>query len=139
MPTYSSRLTTVQLAVADLQDTTTTNPKTRARVGVYDEITECADKMAKASIHGTLDEIPVSTEANNSTPILFLGKFRNMPFFLVRAGKAFFEPNAEGRRTRRPARVPQDATLPQPSVLQYGSQASSPNEPQGYDERREDG
>lgn len=34
----------------------------------------------------------------------FLGKLEDMPFFMVRAGKDFFDPDTNGKRTRRPAR-----------------------------------
>jgi hypothetical protein len=106
MPTYYSRLTTVQLAVADLRKTTTTKPKTRPHPSVYEEINSCATEFAKASVNGTLDESPVHTDDDNHSHVRFLGTYGNMPFFMVQAGKAFFELETEERRTRRPARVP---------------------------------
>lgn len=106
MPTYYSRSTTIQLGVADLQDTTTIELESRSRSAVYDEVTSCAAKFARASINGTLDETPILTEDASQTHARFLGQFSNMPFFMVRAGMGFFNSEAEGRRTRRPARVP---------------------------------
>ena len=106
MPTYYSRLTTVQLAVADLQDTTTTKPESRFTSAAFDQISICAAKFARASITGTLDETPILTEDAKQTHVRFLGKFSDMPFFIVRAGQSFFDLGIEGGRTRRPARVP---------------------------------
>lgn len=42
-----------------------------------------------------------------------------MPFFMVRAGKGFFDPSIAGKRTRRPARVP-------PSIVDPVSRPQSP-------------
>lgn len=109
MPTYYSRLTTVQLAVADLRKTTTSKPKTRPHPSVYEEINACATEFAKASVNGTLDENPIHTEDEKHSHVRYLGTSGNMPFFIVQAGKAFFEPETEGKRTRRPARVPHSA------------------------------
>lgn len=142
MPTYYPRWTAVQLAVADLRDTTTSKPESRSHRGVNEEIARCAAKFAKASENGTLDETPISTEDVNRSDMRYrsgmryLGKSGNMPFFMVRAGRAF----------RRVARVPpylpvnsvsgpQYSTFLQSSAINDGVRAESANKPRG----REDG
>lgn len=123
MPTYYSRLTSVQLAVADLRDTTTIKPESRPHPAVYDEITSCAAKFARASINGTLDETPILTEDANRSHMRFLGKPPNMPFLMVRVGEAFDDLEVEGKRTRRPARVP-------PSIMNPVSRSQNPTSSQ---------
>ena len=143
MPTYYSRLTSVQLAVTHLQDTTTTGPETLIRSNVSDEISRCAAKFAEASINGTLDETPIRTGDLNTSDVRFLGKHGNMPFLMVRAGKAFFEPDTEGRRTRRPARVPasiegvdgsKNLISTQLSAITHNEQSECPTKPVGHDD-----
>ncbi len=116
MPTYYSRMTAVQLAVADLPTTTTSDPQTRPYPGVYDEISDCAAEFAKASTNGTLDETPVPTEDDNRSHVRFIGTSGDMPFFMVQAGRGFFDMDQQEKRNRRPFRVP-------PSVINLVSAA----------------
>lgn len=135
MPTYYSRNTSIQLAVADLQDTTTISPESRAHSTVHFEVTSCAAKFARASINGTLDEAPILTEDANQTHVRSLGKFSEMPFFIVRAGMSIFSSELEGRRSRRPARVPSSIKspvfMPRNSTSLESSAASHSDEARG--------
>ena len=152
MPTYYPRWTTVQLAVADLADTTINKPESRSHPGVNEEISRCTAKFAKASENGTLDETPISTEDVNRSDMRYrsgmhyLGKSGNMPFFMVRAGRAFLELDTAESGTRRAARVPpylpvnsvsrpQYSTFLQSSAINDGVKAERANKPRG----REDG
>lgn len=112
MPTYYSRKTSIQLAIADLRDTTTISPESRSHSAVHYEVSNCAAKFARASINGTLDETPIFTEDANQTHVRALGKFSETPFFIVRAGMSIFRSELEGRRSRRPARVPPSIKSP---------------------------
>ena len=131
MPTYYSRSTSVQLAVADLRDTTTVKPESRSHTPVHDEVTNCAAKFARASINGTLDETPILTEDANQSHMRYLGKLSEMPFLMVRAGMSFFNSEIEGRRTRRPARNPasrpQSSTPLQSSAVGHSDEAGGAN------------
>lgn len=128
MPTYYSRNTSIQLAVADLQDTTIINPEGRSPSAMDDEVASCAAKFAKASINGTLDETSILTEDANQTHMRCLGEFSEMPFFMVRAGMSFFNSETEGRRSRRPARVPPSTVNPvsRPRPIQPSMTSPSP-------------
>lgn len=104
MPTFYAKSTTVQLSAADLECATT--PKIRAAQGT--EATESTRDvvfaLAKASKDGTLSEIAINGPDGHH--VQFLGENEDMPFFVVRAGKNFFDPDAPEKRNRRPARLP---------------------------------
>ena len=108
MPRFAGVGTTIQLSVADLRRTTTLNPGTQQSVAVTESIKYVAQEFARGSIDGTLTETPLCTEDGNEdeSHMQFLGKLRNMPFYMVQAGKNFFHLRTKEKRNRRPFRVP---------------------------------
>ena len=112
MPTLYARSTTVQLSVADLKTTTTTNYKPSVGSNIA-EVTKNAAEFARGSRNGTLTEIPLYTE-DSGTHMRFLGRHHNMPFFMVQAGKHFFDRKIGKLRTRKPQRDPSVKALPAP-------------------------
>ena len=104
MPTFYAQKTTVQLSVADLERATTPNPRTQQSLVASKSIRNIAQEFAKGSKDGTLTETPFYTE--DGSHMRFLGKRGTMPFFMVHAGKNFFDLATKEKRNRRPARVP---------------------------------
>lgn len=104
MPTYYATNTTIQLSIADLDRTTTLNPRTQQSHTVSESIENAALEFDRGSKDGTLTETPLCTE--DESHIRFLGTPGHMPFFMVHAGKNLFDLNTEEKRNRRPTRVP---------------------------------
>ena len=104
MPTFYAQKTTVQLSVADLGRATTPNPRTQQCHAASESIRNIAREFARGSRDGTLTETPLHTE--DGSHVRFLGKQENMPFFMVHAGKNFFDSTTKEKRNRRPARMP---------------------------------
>lgn len=104
MPTLYGANTTVQLSVADLKLATSPNPRTNQRPEVTADVERTLLEFAKGSRNGTLDETPLYAE--NGSHLRFLGKHQDMPFFIVHAGRLFFDANSKGKRNRRAARIP---------------------------------
>lgn len=104
MPTLYARSTTVQLSVADLKTTTTTNykPSLGSNMG---EVTNNTAEFARGSRNGTLTETPLYTD-DSGTHMRFLGRHKNMPFFIVQAGKHFFDRKIDKVRKLKPHRDP---------------------------------
>lgn len=105
MPTLYSRLTTVQLSISDLADATTARPVTHQSKEATDNVQDATEALIKGSRDATLTEDLLYTDDEQSR-IRFLGKYQDMPFFMVHAGKDYFNLDDNGRRTRRPARLP---------------------------------
>lgn len=105
MPTFYAQKTTVQLSVADLGWTTTLNPHTQQSIATSESIRNVAHEFARGSKDGTLTETPLYTKDGKKSHVRFLGKHGNMPFFMVHAGKNFFDLTTK-ERNRRPDRVP---------------------------------
>lgn len=103
MPTFYGRETTVQLSVAELGRATTSKPRTQQSLAASESIRNVAQEFARGSKDGTLTETPIYTD--DGSHVRFLGKQRDMPFFMVHAGKNFFDLNSKEKRNRRPARV----------------------------------
>lgn len=143
MPTFFSRWTTVQLSVADLPKTTINDPKLRKGQDVYEGISNTTLEFAKASRNGTLAETPLN-DSETGSHMRYLGVNEDMPFFIVHAGKDFFNPNTNEPRNRWPERVPPEAfdqapvrlasSLPSPSMVN----ASVYEEPAAKGEEGED-
>ena len=104
MPTLYSAETTVQLSVADLKLATSPNPRTNQRPEATADVQRTLLEFTKGSRNGTLDETPLYAE--NGSHLRFLGKHQDMPFFMVHAGKNFFDANSKEKRNRRAARIP---------------------------------
>lgn len=104
MPTFYALKTTVQLSVADLGRATTLNPHTQQSLAASKVIRNAAQEFARGSKDGTLTETPLYAE--DGSHVRFLGKQGNMPFFMVHAGKSFFDSTTKEKRNRRPARIP---------------------------------
>ena len=104
MPTLYARSTTVQLSVADLENTTTIDykPSLGSNMG---EVTNNAAEFARGSRNGTLTETPLYTD-DSGTHMRFLGRHQNMPFFIVQAGKHFFDRKIDKVRKQNPHRDP---------------------------------
>lgn len=104
MPTLYARSTTVQLSVADLKTTTTTDykPSLGSNMG---EVTNNAAEFARGSRSGTLTETPLYIDDSGSH-MRFLGRHQNMPFFIVQAGKHFFDRKIDKVRKQNPHRDP---------------------------------
>lgn len=110
MPTFYACKTTIQLSVADITRATTPNPRSVQCPEASQNIRSTAQEFARGSKDGTLTETPLLTE--DGSHIRFLGKHQDMPFFMVHAGKTFFELDASEKRNRRPARVPLGGPAP---------------------------
>lgn len=112
MPTLYARSTTVQLSVADLKATTTTKhkPSVGSNMG---EVTKNATEFVRGSRNGTLTEIPLYTD-DGGTNMRFLGRHQNMPFFMVQAGKHYFDRKIGKVRTRKPQRDPSEKAVQAP-------------------------
>ena len=116
MPTYQGLNTAVQLSVTDLNRATTRNPSTKHGPAASECIRRIAQEFARGSKDGTLTETLLSTkdktyiEFPGETPLSmgYLGNPRRMPFFMVHAGKNFFDLTTKEHRNRRPYRVPLD-------------------------------
>ena len=106
MPTFYAQNTTVQLSVADLARATTSKPHTQQSHATSESIRNVAQEFTRGSKDGTLTETPFYTNDQDGGHLRFLGKIRNMPFFMVHAGKNFFDVNTKEKRNRRPARLP---------------------------------
>ncbi len=104
MPTLYASSTTIQLSVADLAKTTTTDPKPLLSSNVED-VARISAEFARGSRYGTLTEIPLYTNETHSH-MRFLGTNQDMPFFMVQAGKTFFDRSSDKTHTRTPERVP---------------------------------
>ena len=104
MPTFHGQDTTIQLSVADLGRAITTTTGLRQSIPVSESIRNIALEFARGSKDGTLTETPLYAE--NESHVGFLGHNRTMLFFMVDAGKTFFDPNTNERRNRRAARIP---------------------------------
>ena len=104
MPRFAGAETTVQLSVADLRRTTTLYPRTQQTVVGSESVKTVAQEFARGSIDGTLTETLLCTE--DGEQIQFLVKLRTMPFYMVQAGKNFFDLITKEKRNRRPVRVP---------------------------------
>lgn len=102
MPTLHSHSTTVQLSVANIPKVITENPQTGQCNASTTNIKNVELEFAKASGNGTLAEDALS--GDDGRHVDFLGKYQNMPFLLVRAGKDFYSPNAAQKTTMRPAK-----------------------------------
>jgi len=107
MPTYYARETTVQLSVADIGRSTTLSPSHRQSYEATQNIEIASQEFVKASRNGTLTEDALLDEETGSH-VRFLGQARDMPFFIVRAGRTFFDFGLEPhqKRNRRSARLP---------------------------------
>lgn len=77
------------------------------------EVTKNAAEFARASRNGTLAEIPLYAD-DVGTHMLFLGRHQNMPFFMVQAGKHFFDRKIDKVRTRKPQRDPSERAVQAP-------------------------
>ena len=104
MPTFHANSTTVQLSVADLKPTITSDIQTGQSKQTTEQVREIAAEFAKWSVNGTLRETPIN--GSDGHRMRFLGKLEDMPFFMVWAGKQFFSPDSVGLMQRRPPRVP---------------------------------
>ena len=105
MPTLYSRSTAIQLSVSHLSEATTAHPIPHQSPEARSNIQNATNSLVKASRNGTLMEDPINS-TDGESHLRFLGKKQDMPFFLVQAGKDYFNPNASGRRTKRPIRSP---------------------------------
>jgi len=102
MPTLYSHSTSVQLSVANLVKATTQNPQPRQCSASTASIKHIDLEFAKASKDGTLAETALL--GDDGRHLRFLGDHEDMPFFMVRAGKDFFNSNDTEKTTKRPAR-----------------------------------
>ena len=114
MPTNHGRKTTIQLSVAELGNVITQNPQNRQCAQTTSSITKTDLEFIETSKDGTLAEQPLN--GKDDSHVQFLGKHEDMPFFMVRAGKELFNPNAPGRRNRRPAKTVKQQKTDRPAV-----------------------
>ena len=104
MPTFYSNNTTIQLSTASLQKSTTPNPLINKSTQSTKNIESALDQLTKGSLEGTLSETAVEDEVAGST-VRFLGKHRDMPFLMVRAGEGFFDQGSHGRSIKSVAKM----------------------------------
>ena len=106
MPTLYSRLTTAQLSITDFTEATTAHPLQHQCKDARANIQHASKALVYGSRDRTLTEDPIYTQ-NSQSHIHFLGEYEDIPFFMVHAGKDYFDPHtSKGGRTRRPARSP---------------------------------
>lgn len=98
MPTYYPKRTTVQLALVDLQATTTTEPITGSDFN--------NEEFALGSMQGTLKELPVS-QKKPDTSLSFIGFDHSIPFYMVNSGVELYDQSLDKAHTRKPERVPE--------------------------------
>lgn len=101
MPKFYCRKTTVQLSVADLAKTTI-DPKSYFSSAA--DTVAIAAEFVRESKYGTLTELPLYTEGSNSH-IRHLDAPNNFPFFMVHAGKHFFDPSTKQNHSQEPERI----------------------------------
>ena len=101
---YSGK-TTVQLSIAELEQTTDRYASTGQSIRQTNAIKHTAHEFAKASLNGTLSETYI-LDPEDGLHTQFIGKQKNTPFFMVQAGKNLFSPTASERRNSKPARIP---------------------------------
>jgi len=118
MPTTYGRNTTLQLSVADLAKVTPPNPRPKQCPETTSSVGQIELQFAKASSNGTFAEEPLNGE--DGRHLRFLGKHEDLPFFMVHAGKEFFNPNDLARRTRRPAKTVKQQTTDKLSLYDSG-------------------
>lgn len=106
MPTYYSKRTTIQLAVVNLEATTTTDPRIRVGIEQVEHLANIATEFALGSMHGTMKESPVSKE-DPPHSMAYLGFDDDMPFFMVHAGVDLYGQSHDKTHTRKPERVPE--------------------------------
>lgn len=105
MPTFYSRTTAIQLSVSDLSEATTLHPMSHQSKEATNNVQDVTKAFVKGSRYRTLMEDPINIRDTQSH-IDFLGKDRDMPFFMVQAGKDYFNQDNSGGRTKRPIRLP---------------------------------
>ena len=107
MPTFYAAGTTIQLSTAPLDNVITTNPIQSKCPQTTKEVEDISYEFAEASKAGTLNEDALKDELTGSN-VRFLGKNRDLPFFMVGSGKKFFDDVLERgqKRTKRAARIP---------------------------------
>ena len=114
MPTLYGRNTTVQVSLADLGKVITQNPRPKQCPETTNSIGKIELEFINASRNATLAEQSLLGE--DEKHLRFLGRHEDMPFFMVRVGKDFFNPNAAERKTRRAARTVRQQTTDKVSV-----------------------
>lgn len=114
MPKFYGRNTAIQVSVAELAKVTTQNPRPRQCPESTSSIGKIELEFTKASKEATLAE--ESLNGKDGRHLRFLGTNEDMPFFMVQAGKNFFNPDAMARRTRRPAKSLKQQTTDKVSV-----------------------
>lgn len=119
MPTLHSHSATIQLSVANIPKVITENPQTGQCNASTRNIKNVELEFAKASGNSTLAEDVLL--GDDGRHLDFLGKHENMPFFLVRAGKDFYSPNAAQKTTIRPAKSVRAQTSESIALYDSGS------------------
>ena len=129
MPTLYCRSTTIQLSISGLTLATTAYPVPHQSREARDNIQHATEALVKGSRDGTLTEDPLYSEKTQSH-INFLGKNQDMPFFMVHAGKDYFDSQNNKRgRNRRVARSPlvETNSRPAPGLSSTGVNTSGSN------------
>ena len=103
MPTSYGHNTSVQLSIADLGKVITKNPQTRQCPESTSSIAKTEQQFTQASIDGTLAE--ESLCGDNGRHLQYIGPHQELPIFIVRVGKSFFDPNVMIRRFARSAKT----------------------------------
>ena len=119
MPTSYGRNTSVQLSVASLASVITPKPRCKQCPETSSCIRQIELAFTEASTEGTLAEESINGE--DGRHLQFLGRNKDLPFFMVRAGKDFYNPNATTKTTRQPAKTVEQQTTEKLSLYDVGS------------------
>ena len=117
MPKNYGRNTSIQLSVADLAKVITQNPRPKQCPETTSSAASIESEFLKSSEHWTLAEETFYDQ--DGRHLWFLGKAKDIPFFMVHAGKDFFDPNPLVKQTRKPAKTIKQQQADNVSVYEH--------------------
>ncbi|KAL9110697.1 MAG: hypothetical protein Q9187_008019, partial [Circinaria calcarea] len=102
MPTFYARSTTIRLSTADHALTTTAKPVGHSSKEAADHLQNIMAEFAKGAEGGGMSETSIDDKESGSH-IRFLGKRKDMPFFMIRTGKDSLSSNNPTGKREAPA------------------------------------
>ena len=110
MPTFYARSTTIRLSTADHALTTTAKPVGHSSKEAADHLQNIIAEFANGAEGGGMSETSIDDKESGSH-IRFLGKRKDMPFFMIRAGKDSLSSNNPTGKREAPAVPPPEASV----------------------------
>ncbi|MCJ1299473.1 hypothetical protein MMC08_002265 [Hypocenomyce scalaris] len=122
MPTYFARSTKVELSVSSLAKSTDQGPLSHRDAQTKIKLQAAASELSNGTV---LKEMPIYTD-NGGSHMRFLGEHNDMPFFMVRTGKYFFDDEMHGSTNKRSSIVssPASSTSSCDSIALIGSSST---------------